>query len=60
MTHNENARAAYADGNIKLAALYEQILTLEDRCERYEAALEAIATGDMTAKQAAGAAYEVL
>ena len=60
MTHEEHERAAYAAGDIVTAGLYAELIALQHKCDSYECALEAIATGNMTARQAVGAAQEVL
>ena len=60
MTYDENERAAYAAGDIVAAGLYAELIALQHKCDSYEAALEAIAAGSMNARQAVGAALEVL
>ena len=59
----ELERAAYIT-NDPTAALLARIADLERKCMVYECALDAISDGGskgtMTAKQCAGAAYEVL
>lgn len=57
-------RIAYAEGFTGTAELFKRLADAEATIARYQAALEAIATagraGDMTARQCAGAALEVL
>jgi hypothetical protein len=60
MTLEENERAAYTAGDMVAAKLYAQLIALQHKCDSYEAALDAIASTNMTAQQAAGAAQEVL
>ena len=60
MTYEEHERAAYAAGDIVTAGLYAELIALQHKCGSYEAALEAIAAGSMDARQAVGAALEVL
>jgi hypothetical protein len=60
LTIEEQERAAYMAGDTATAALLARIATLQRYLGEATAALEAIATGDMTAKQAAGAAREGL
>ena len=60
MTIDEQERLAYVNGDTDRAALLARIATLQRYLGEATAALEAIAEGDMTAKQAAGAAREGL
>ena len=60
MTYEEHERAAYAAGDIVTAGLYAELIALQHKCDSYEAALEAIAAGSMSAHQAAGAAWGAL
>jgi hypothetical protein len=60
VTIDEQERAAYLSGDTDRAALLARVATLQRYLGEATATLEAIATGDMTAKQAAGAAREGL
>jgi hypothetical protein len=60
ITIDEQERAAYLSGDTDRAALLARIATLQRYLGEATAALEAIADGGMTAKQAAGAAREGL
>jgi len=60
MTYEEHERAAYAAGDIVTAGLYAKLIALQHKCDSYECALEAIAAGSMNAREAIGAAQEVL
>jgi hypothetical protein len=60
MTIEEQERAAYVAGDTDKAALLARIDTLQRYLGEATATLEAIAEGDMTAQQAAGAAREGL
>jgi hypothetical protein len=60
MTHEEHERAAYAVGDTVTAGLYAELIALQHKCDIYECALGAIAGGSMNARQAIGAAQEVL
>ncbi len=60
MSYDENERAAYMAGDMVTAGLYAELIALQHKCDSYEAALEAIASGSMNARQAIGAAQEAL
>jgi pentose-5-phosphate-3-epimerase len=60
ITIDEQERLAYVSGDTEKAALLARIATLQRYLGEATAALEAIADGGMTAKQAAGAAREGL